>query len=940
MATGNSASIDSLELDIQYKATKAASQINKLAKALTNLKEAASGAELGQVSEALKNAGSSSDKATSSFGKFKKALTLGGALYSMKRAYNMVKEWVNLSMDYIENVNLFTVSMGKFADEAKEYAEAVSEAMGIDPSEWMRNQGVFMTLATGFGIVSDRAYIMSKNLTQLGYDISSFFNIDYAEAMQKLQSGIAGEIEPLRRLGYDISQAKLEATALSLGIDKLVKDMTQAEKAELRYYAIMSQVTTVQGDMARTLEQPANQMRILKAQITQTARAIGNVFIPILNAVIPYIIAFFRVLRDAADMLADLVGFEMPEVDYEDNTFGEISSDMDDATESAKKLNKQLASFDEINNITISDSIETNNGIGSGFDFELPEYDFIGDAIEGKVDVVYGQMKDIAEFALVFISAFTGIKLLQGIDDIAKSLSGLATNAINSKLLPALVGGFGLAWGFNQVKSAARNFASYMSGNGPLGSSLYELVGGVAITSVSGAIIGGSLGGLAVGGPVGAVIGGILGIGTAIATIINDTKKHKMENLLSQFFRDTGTDVGYLFEKISELYEPYKEYLADQENLNKEVKTAAEKVNTYRDSVDQMLESLSQREEISSKDVEDLAQAIDDLYQASITLDVAETKSVMSSFGQAIKLGIEPGRQAIEDMLNQYTLAKELLGDAKWQDNARAKEILESAKQRGYFTEAESAEIKEITTRLGAGNIQRQVTGNIEVQRLIDNAAVNGLKGDWESVEADLKEAKNAISDFRDELIYYADKQIAIYKADYADLEAYGLSKGVATPEEYSQIIYNSVNEMLNDVAKEYSPALEIIRDAIGEYRWDYSVNRDIGFFEDIWYFLEGMATFTPHQDVIDNAVAKEIWGQVGGIITAQTELENLLSTDLVSSVAEGVSTALGNQGDVSINATVDEGVLFSAIVNKNAEVVSATGESPLITNRLTRYAQ
>ena len=390
--------------------------------------------EITKTSDALKNASSSSDKATKALSKFKKTLTLGAVLYSMKRAYNMVKEWVNLSMDYIENVNLFTVSMGKFADEAKEYAEAVSEAMGIDPSEWMRNQGVFMTLATGFGIVSDRAYIMSKNLTQLGYDISSFFNIDYAEAMQKLQSGIAGEIEPLRRLGYDISQAKLEATALSLGINKLVKDMTQAEKAELRYYAIMSQVTTVQGDMARTLEQPANQMRILKAQITQTARAIGNVFIPILNAVIPYIIAFFRVLRDAADMLADLVGFEMPEVDYEDNTFGEISSDMDDATESAKKLNKQLASFDEINNITITDDIETNNGTGSGFDFELPEYDFIGDAIDSKVDAIYDQMKGIANFALIILSVFAGAKIISGIKNISTNLSLFIFSIISRKI--------------------------------------------------------------------------------------------------------------------------------------------------------------------------------------------------------------------------------------------------------------------------------------------------------------------------------------------------------------------------------------------------------------------------------------------------------------------------------------------------------------------------
>ena len=169
--------------------------------------------------------------------------------------------------------------------------------MGIDPSEWMRNQGVFNTLLTGFGVAADKSALMSKNLTQLGYDLSSFFNISFAESMQKLQSGISGELEPLRRLGYDLSQAKLEAIALSLGIDRSVSSMTQAEKAQLRYYAILTQVTTAQGDMARTLSAPANQLRILQAEATQAARALGNIFIPALNAVLPYAIAFLKVIR-------------------------------------------------------------------------------------------------------------------------------------------------------------------------------------------------------------------------------------------------------------------------------------------------------------------------------------------------------------------------------------------------------------------------------------------------------------------------------------------------------------------------------------------------------------------------------------------------------------------------------------------------------------------
>ena len=100
------------------------------------------------------------------------------------------------SNDYVENLNLFTVAMGEYAESAKAYAEEVQALTGIDSSEWMRNQGVFMQMASGFGVASDSAARMSKNLTQLGYDISSFYNISIEEAMQKLQSGLAGEIEP------------------------------------------------------------------------------------------------------------------------------------------------------------------------------------------------------------------------------------------------------------------------------------------------------------------------------------------------------------------------------------------------------------------------------------------------------------------------------------------------------------------------------------------------------------------------------------------------------------------------------------------------------------------------------------------------------------------------------------------------------------------------
>lgn len=313
---------------------------------------------------------------------------------------NVFKSTVSRINNYIENMNLFTVSMGEFASEAKEYAETVSELMGIDPGEWMRAQGVFMTIATGFGVAGDRAAIMSKNLTQLGYDISSFYNISVEDAMDKLKSGLAGELEPLRAIGYDLSQAKLEATALALGIDKTVSSMTQAEKAQLRYYAIMNQVTVAQGDMARTLDDPANQLRILKAQFNLAAQSIGSIFIPALNAVLPYLIAILKVVRILASNIASLFGFEMPEVDYKGvssmaGASEETSNALDDATESAKKLKSYMLGFDELNVINPNtDSSSATDDVLGGFDFELPEYDFLAGLAESKVNTIVEEMKE------------------------------------------------------------------------------------------------------------------------------------------------------------------------------------------------------------------------------------------------------------------------------------------------------------------------------------------------------------------------------------------------------------------------------------------------------------------------------------------------------------------------------------------------------------------
>lgn len=449
----------------------------------------------------------SARKATTTTGQFTsglKALNIAAVAITFRKIGHFIAQAVTESNKYQEDLNLFTVALGQYADEAKEYAEKVSDVMGIDPAQWLRNQGIFNTLLTGFGDTAERAQLMSKNLTQLGYDISSFFNISIEDAMQKLQSGISGELEPLRRLGYDLSQARLEQTALNLGIKESVANMTQAEKAELRYYAIMTQVTTAQGDMARTLEAPANQLRILQAQLTQAARAIGNIFIPALNAILPYAIAVVQVIREIANALANLAGFKLTEVDYSGVNSaavgaGSLADNLDDAAGAAKKLKQYTAGFDELNVFAPNTGSGSGAGAGGagGFDFDLPTYDFLGDAVQTRIGEIKKMIEDTLAEITTIVSGFmlavgailvvTGVNIPLGVGLMAAGAVGLAATvglnwtAMSSELASTLalitgvVGGFLLALGAIMAFSKA---------NLPLGIALMAL-GGASLVSAA-----------------------------------------------------------------------------------------------------------------------------------------------------------------------------------------------------------------------------------------------------------------------------------------------------------------------------------------------------------------------------------------------------------------------------------------------------------------------
>lgn len=485
-----STTIDSLELRIVSNSKKATASIDALIASLDKLKKATQGIGLDGFSEQANKASKSAKRVATANGKagdsyVDLAAKVTTAYMAVRKIYNVMKGWVNESTDYIESLNLFAITMGEYGEEAYNYGQTVSQAMGIDPADWMKNQAVFMSLGKGFGVAGDRAALMSQQLTQLGYDLTSFFgesmDMTVEEAMQKLQSGIAGELEPLRRLGYDLSQAKLEATALSLGIDKAVSSMTQAEKAELRYYAIMTQVTDAHGDMARTLDQPANAIRVLKAEITQLARTLGDFFIPILNKTVPYITAAVRVFRELLSTLLGFMGINLSTVDWGKNTIADVTEganeNLEEAEKSAKKLKSYLMGFDELNIINPADesSGADETATGGGFGFELPTYDFLEGLVDTNIDEIVQKMKewlgitgDIDSWSELFetrlgriLIAVTNIaggialwKVTKGFLDAITALNTLLKSPTYTILISATLMITGFAGGFSGLKKA------------------------------------------------------------------------------------------------------------------------------------------------------------------------------------------------------------------------------------------------------------------------------------------------------------------------------------------------------------------------------------------------------------------------------------------------------------------------------------------------------
>ena len=480
--------IDQLNIELTADSQKASSAIDKLAQSFERLKGVSvnisnSNIKISNSFNTITKNIQKTSKATDEYSKKTKDASKSAQNFAQKLAQkisttrtlasvfqnmaNTMADWFKESNDYIETVNLFNVTMGEGADKAREYAESVSNLMGIDIAEWMQNQGVFKNLIAGFGVGTEYANEMSQQLTQLSYDMASFFNTDVETAFDKLSSAMSGQVKGLREFGIDTTVATLQEYALSRGIDASVRSMTQAEKSLLRYNYIMEQSTHIQGDMARTIITPANSLRILNAQLTQMKRALGNIVSVVVVQFIPYVQALVQVIASAAKAIAQFFGFSAKDfeanLDGVDTSFGfdDAEESLDGVSGSIKKIKKQLMGFDELNIISNPESDSGGGGAssgGAGLNLSPVEgYDFLGNLDTSKVDEIKSKMEDVLQVVGIIGAAIATWKLSKSFTDGVKALTNLIAQSPGQAItLGAILTVTGFTLEFSGIKSALK----------------------------------------------------------------------------------------------------------------------------------------------------------------------------------------------------------------------------------------------------------------------------------------------------------------------------------------------------------------------------------------------------------------------------------------------------------------------------------------------------
>lgn len=785
--------IDELQIEIGTESQSATSGLEKLTETLNKLDRIANGSN----------------------GLNKVQASLSGFTRGLRQTFRIMGSWFKESNDYVEALNLFEVSMDDASDAALEYAQRVQDLMGIDIQDWQEAQGSFNQLLEGYGLAEDKAAQMSKQLTQLGYDLSSLWNVDVDTAMKRLQSGMSGQIKGLKAWGINLSVAQLRETALAHGIELSTAKMTEAQKATLRYITLMEKTTNVQGDLARTLITPANALRIFEQQVTQARRALGNIVSVVAVKVIPVFQAFISIITKAAQALANFLGYELPDIDYSGISAGASAADdmadgLSNAADAAKKLKSYTMGFDELNVINpdsgdSSTATPMGGGYASdfGFDPSKYEYDFLGGAIKSSEELEQ-KLKKVLDVVLAIATGIAAWKIGSIFTKDLSTLAGVALAAAGAVL--TLSGAFD-AWtdGLN-----SSNLTTMMEGTillvtglglafGPVGAAIGAAVGSIALfatafkdllengfndnnimafTVVTGAVIALT----AAFGPVAALLAGVALAVTGVAVAMNTDAVPAID-----IFDETISDT------TREKVEPFIEKLRNLDDTLAGITFTGKIID---DSV--------------VADVQRQTAAIVEAIVNELDADRNQALSTLAPLKKAL------GEEAYNELLASNAAYYDTVTTKVQEGEARINEIVAQARaEERTLTQAEADEITRIRDEMQNTGIQHLSETEIEYQTIMNRLKDNATRVSLEQASEIIKNAQTT----RDETIAAAQTQYATVELEAQRMLGVGAinqeqydaillaaqttrDESILAAQEQYQTIYDTTTEKLGDTAK------------------------------------------------------------------------------------------------------------------------------------------
>ena len=450
--------------------------------------------ELNSLKTQLSKTEKTVTKTTSGMKKALSSLTKGFTATAI--VYGLIKvgkQAVQTASDLQEVQNVVEVSFGSMSAEVDKFAENALKKFGLSKLSAKQFASTFMAMSNGMGVAAEAGKNMSLNLTALSADMASFYNVEQDVAFTALKSVFTGETETLKRFGIVMTEANLEAYALSQGITKSYSAMSQAEKVALRYSFVLNATKNAQGDFARTSNNWANQVRILKEQFKELAGIIGNGLLKVLQ---PLIILLNKVLGLAISVANSLSqAFGGKKIKESSTSVSNMASGMSDiasgaedtssglesADKSAKKLKKTLAGFDQLNVLSTSDSGSTSGAGGGGGDITgLANASYISteEEVQSGVSKADEYFKQVSEIYHKWFDNLPKLKINFDKEQALEDIKGIGLDVLNTI---SGLGSFVITIGINlandlDIGKLANDFISLVKSVTGLASSLTDVL--------------------------------------------------------------------------------------------------------------------------------------------------------------------------------------------------------------------------------------------------------------------------------------------------------------------------------------------------------------------------------------------------------------------------------------------------------------------------------